>query len=182
MARSGRGFWTAPQWSNDSLVSGPGVTSDANGYVLLGLADADEYHDRPVVVQRIIGQYNIITNASTALNALIHSRIFTADTDIAAGTVATPDLFSTLDAEQAFLWHEITFCPPTLGASTWEPMGTGTAARHMHQRAGAFDIRVARKIEEIQSLIWASQIGIAVPAPGDFALQIWCRLYMREVD
>ncbi len=179
--KRGNIFWTVPFWSDDSLVQGPGILSDAGGGIILNLASALDYEDRPVFVKRIIGQYNHISNATGVFNSLIHHRIMVANTDLATSNVDAGTLDTALGAERAFLWHEVGFLPPTLGGSLWAPMGSGTAARFIDQRKGKFDISVGRKIHGTDSLIWQS-LAVGGVAPGDMALQLWIRLLLEEVD
>lgn len=178
--RRGNTFWTVPFWEEDSVVNGPGIPCDATGNVILTLLSALDFEDRPVFVKRIIGQYNHITNGSAGNNRLVHHRIYVADMDLATTDVDAGTLDTALGAERSFLWHEIGFLPPTLSGSLWEPMGTGTAARTIFARNGAFDITVGRKIGGTDCLLWHS---LAVGAAGpEMALQLWVRLLCEEVD
>ncbi len=181
MGRSKRNvFWTVPVWTDDTNVSGPGISNVGGPDILVGLLDAVDYEDRPVFIKRIIGQYNHAGNASGVLASIIHHRIYVANTDLATGAVDAGTLDTALGAERAFLWHEVGFLPGIQSGSLWQGMGPTTGSRTQFQRGGAFDISVGRKIHGTDSLIWHSFVG-AVAADNEYNIQLWIRILLEEV-
>jgi len=175
-----KGFWKVGQWfpgTESSIAFGFG--NDAGGNVILGLADAVDFEDRPIVIKRIIGQYNVVRiQSGPFVAAYVHHRIAMGRTDIAATTVSTQDLFDPGGAEDDFLWHETQVMTPALGTSHMNPLGA-TAPRVVPQRWGAFDVRVARKVDNLSTLYWHSQSPAAVA--DQWALHLWCRMWCMEV-
>jgi len=175
-----KGFWKVGHWhSGPDAALAFGAGNDANGVVILGLAEAADFEDRPIVVKRIVGQYNVVrlSTPPVALSYIQH-RVAMGRTDITAGTVTAGDLLDADDAEDNWLWNETNVISPTNTTSGMIPLGT-TSARVLPQRWGSFDIRVARRVDNLLTLYWQSQAAVA--AIDEYAVHLWCRLWCQEV-
>jgi len=182
-------FWHVPPggWGAISPAT-PGVSS-IGGDVVIVLVDGES---GPIsahpeidnfVVERIVGQYMIMMHALSPppLGAGVHSRVYVADADV--GSVGVRDLESADDAETSFLWHQVDAVD---GDANNEPFGNwATLARPATDgvgfmgRHGHLDIRVGRRVEGGQALLWHSQFN---PTAVDtaYSVKLWVRLLVRE--
>ncbi len=186
----GKFYWHVPEWGGDdptpSATAGvPNVDND----IVVELVNTDfaapgDPRQDNFVVERVIGQYMLRADASaSSVNRFVHNRVYVADGD--QNAVSLRDLFSQDDADSSFLWHQVI---PWEGGNNNEPWGSwvnGVAGAPQvpfeSGRLGNIDIRVGRRIEEGQSLIWHTQLfnGAILPS-NDFFLHLWCRVLMRE--
>lgn len=134
------------------------------------------------VVERIIGQYMIVGDVTSPVDHFLHSRVYVAETDalsVALRTLSTAD-----DAETSFLWHQVDPFPITYDGDvwgTWQQSGGGNpASTPWKGRQGHIDIKVGRRLEGGEALIWHTQIVLAPPANDDFRLSLWLRALVRE--
>jgi len=176
-------FWWVPEFGwggavvnvgNDTVISlvdtepGSGSTPQQDNFV----------------VERIIGQWWINSPTGIGAGVRYHQRVYPT---IAGGAgIAIRDLTNREEADSDMLWHQVNIW----GANNDGAGGTWNAADggantvqppFMQGRFGHFDIKVARRINEGESLIWHLQDETVIP-PGDgtVSLKLWCRVLLRE--
>ncbi len=190
MSRAKRFYWHVPEWcANDSLPTAASGVPNVGNDIVIELVNTDfaapgDPRQDNFVVERVVGQWMLRADASApGTDRFMHHRVYVADGD--QNAVSLRDLFTQDDADSSFLWHHVF---PWEGGHNNEPWGTwtnGTVSAPQvpfgESRLGTFDIRVGRRIEEGQSLIWHTQLfgGVALES-NDWFLHLWCRVLMRE--
>lgn len=175
-------WYVPPQmWGNGATtVLNGGVGCDANGNVIIPIVDATLVQLEPLVVERMLFQYNIWVQDTGLASALAFSRIYLSETDISAGAYDLANLNEDDEAERAFMWQGIDIIS-NAGTSTWWQGaavlgGQLDSAPRIHQ----YDVRVKRKVEGTQSLIWHTQLPFGVVGANAFKVQVWMRALVRE--
>lgn len=192
MARKRNWYWYCPEWGGNAVDPNPlsGVMNVGSNIVIELVntdfaAPGDPRQDN-FVVERIVGQY-LLTAIATAEGGdrFVHHRVYQADGD--QTSVALRELNTQDDADTSFLWHKVDGWSQSRNGVAWggwaHPGGLNEAqVPFEHGRSGHFDIKVGRRIEEGQSLLWHTQLDAAATPPNDneFGLFLWVRLLMRE--
>ncbi len=191
MAR-GKFYWFCPEWDGQAVQGGaaPGIPNIGNDIAIslidTDFADPGDPRQDNFVVERIIGQYkvNAVTPAEGG-DRVIHHRVYVADSD--STSIALRNLYTADDADSSFLWHKVDVFAPAMIDSAWGNWGKqGTSeppVPFQNGRLGGFDIKVGRRVEEGQTLVWHTQVhqSVAIPLDDDtFFVQLWIRLLMRE--
>ncbi len=188
----GKFYWFCPQWDGQAVQGGaaPGIGNLGNDIAIslidTDFADPGDPRQDNFVVERIIGQYkvNAITGAPGG-DRVIHHRVYVADSDTTS--IALRNLYTADDADSSFLWHKVdTFADNQIGQA-WGNWRNGNDAEpqipFQNGRLGGFDIKVGRRVEEGQTLVWHTQVhqSVAIPLEDEqFFLMLWIRLLMRE--
>jgi len=191
MAKS-KFHWFVPEWGHEFATITPvSGLNNVGSDIVARLVDTDfqapgDPRQDNFVVERIIGQYKL-SAAATAPNfdRMIHHRVYVADSDQA--TVALRDLYTQDDADSSFLWTHIEGWASNFNGTNWGSWQVGSTAApaptFQMGRKGHFDIRVGRRIEEGQSLLWHTQLEPAnEPALVDdtWGLLLYARILLRE--
>ncbi len=191
MSKSGRFFWHTSTLVWHSLgpsasVGNPNVLGD----ILVTLVNTESVGaagDTPVndqfVVERIVGQYQMVSNESVGVDRFCHHRVYVSDSDETA--VGLRDLTTADDAETSFLWHQVDAHSQSLKQDVWgnwqsRSKGNDCTGTPWMGRFGHVDIKVGRRIEGGQSLIWHAQLEPAPPANNEHFLKLWLRMLLRE--
>lgn len=190
MARKKKFFWHVPSacWYGASPISLGGIANVGADIVTTLINTESGVGDVPVndnfVVERIVGQYQYSGDESAAANHFIHHRVYVADSDSTA--IALRSLLSADDAETSFLWHQVDPWPNSMDGDifgSWitdHGVGQPTATPWMG-RYGNVDIKVGRRIEEGQSLLWHSQLVPTPAANNTVYVKLWLRMLLREL-
>ncbi len=187
-----RFFWHVPPsaWANiDPTVNG---VASVGGNVVMLLVDAESgvtsAHPEidNFVVERIVGQYMFKMHAITPppQGAGVVSRVYVADADQAAVTIR--DLNTADDAETSFLWNQVDALDPELNNEvfgSWTFLSTALQPQVRPTptmgRYGHVDIRVGRRLEGGDALLWHSQF-LPAALDGSYSVKLWLRLLVRE--
>lgn len=162
---------------------------------------ADTISETDVRVTRIIGQYRVWFNGVEFPDALarslyIHNRVYVVSGD---GTnIFNRDLTNIIDADADMLWNQIDFMARSQLSSTdqanmgtWGGAGPGSTDTYanvkpfMMGRMGHFDIKVDRRIEEGESLVWKTQLEpgnnalASGPNMGRMYIDMWVRCLVK---
>ncbi len=192
MGKKSKYFWHVPPgaWATlDPTVNG--VDSVAGDVVILlvdaesGVASAHPEIDN-FVVERIVGQYMIKMHAVTPppVGMGIAHRVYVTDADTTS--VAFRNLNTADDAETSFLWHQVDAMAEDLNNDpfgSWQRPSSGARPRLTPTptmgRYGHIDIRVGRRLEGGEALVWHSQ---SIPAQIDdsWSIKLWLRFLVRE--
>ncbi len=183
MARKSHFFWWVPEngWGEGAA----NVGSDT----VISLVDTEPGSGSTpqqdnFVVERIIGQWQVVSLTGLADQVVYHQRVYPT---IASGAgVALRDLEVRDEADSDMLWHQVNMWGSNNGESSLGSWAGHSSQFHpvapfMQGRYGHFDIKVARRVNEGESLIWHLQSTQGVP-PGDgtVSLFLWCRVLLRE--
>ncbi len=187
--RSKKYFWHVPPdaWYSgvpDAVGGEPNTLQD----IVVHLVDTETVQSaRPdidnFVVERIVGQYQLSKNETTSSDDYWHSRIYVAQTNATA--TALRSLNSADDAETSFLWHQVDGMEVEADGDVWGSWQARlTGARPVPTpfmgRNGHLDIRVGRRLEGGEALIWHTQI-VAAPTENNVCfVKLWIRLLVRE--
>lgn len=189
MARKRKYFWHVPAscWFNQ----GPsGATGEANvgGDIVVSLLDAiGDTAARPQVdnwtIERIVGQYQFAGISGIGVNRFLHSRVYVAESD--SGAISLRNLNLAEDAETSFLFHRVDLFHNSWdgdAAGNWQgtALGGSPAATAWKARHGDIDIRVGRRLEGGESLIWHTQMVPAPAADDELFLKLWLRMLVSE--
>lgn len=175
-------FGTGPVALGPDLNTGPDivVTLIDTETVQSARPDIDNF-----IVERIVGQYVVSKNEMTPTNHYAHSRVYVGPTN--ATSIALRDLASADEAESSFLWHQVDPLPAALDGEvygTWTDSSSTVTlqpgATPFMGRFGHVDIRVGRRLEGGEALIWHTQIANPPAADDTIALKLWLRLLVRE--
>ncbi len=186
MAKS-KFFWWVPEdtWSDPG-----GVVNVASDTVALLVDTAPGAGNRPeqdnFVVERIIGQWHVESPTGLTAGIFYHMRVYPTITGDAG--IALRDLTSRVEADSDLMWHQVNFWGSNQAVGSggsWNAAGGASQtldAPFMMGRFGHVDIKVARRVNEGEALIWHLQSTQGVP-PGDGTVQLrlWLRLLLREV-
>jgi len=186
-------YWHVPAWYESRI---PGANGDASAFTNVGrdiliplintdfAAPGDPRQDN-FVVERIIGQWQLVSKATAlAGDALMHHRVYVADSD--STTVSVRDIYMRDDADSSFLYHHVSGWPNAAvgtGFGSWRLGGSAEPQSPvMMGRQGHVDIKVGRRVEEGQTLLWHTQVSSSAFAPvdDDWELHAWFRVLMRE--
>lgn len=155
----------------------PLVSSDLE----LGAGNSAYPEAESFVVERVIGQYLVVSNTETPVNAFLHHRIYPVEQEF--NTFALRGLEFPESAETDFLWHRVekwwsNQVNNVFGS--WEPV-TG-AVPFQENRLGHFDVKVNRRLRQGECLIFHTQVvgGIAPPTDNTYFLQMWARALVRS--
>ncbi len=186
---SSRLYWHVPEWNSDNFAGlGAGV-GNTNGDIVIPLinsdfADPGDPRQDNFVVERIIGQYLLNAGATAeAGSRIIHNRVYVADSD--ASSIALRSLNTADDADSSFLYHQVThFDSGAIGKQygSWQNGGVNEVRGPVGavNRYGHFDIKVGRRVNEGETLIWHTQISTVNLEDDTWAIQMWVRVLMRE--
>ncbi len=191
MSRKQRFYWHVPEWGSDDSgpVAGNGLGNVGNDIVVELVntdfaAPGDPRQDN-FVTERVVGQYMIRAEPEAEVgDRFVHNRVYVADGD--QNAVSLRDLYTQDDADSSFLWHQVMGFDGTIIGLPWGMWSRGGDAdlqvAFEGGRLGNFDIRVGRRIEEGQSLIWHTQLddGVVALANDSWRLFLWVRVLMRE--
>ncbi len=134
------------------------------------------------VVERIVGQYMLNKDAPSGLDEFWHSRVYVAPTNATA--IALRDLRTADEAESSFLWHQLDPMPAVYDGDVWgnwqEAVGPTPAATPTMGRHGHIDIRVGRRLEGGEALIWHTQVHLPPAQNNTHFVKLWLRLLVRE--
>ncbi len=187
-------YWHVPAWFN---TRDPRALGNATAFTNVGVdiliplintdfaAPGDPRQDN-FVVERIVGQW-LLVNRATANgdSALIQHRVYVADSD--STEVPVRDLYTQDDADSSFLYHHVSAWPSEATGSSWGSWRRAAEAfpssPSMAGRQGHVDIKVGRRVEEGQTLLWHTQLarqGELVIPDDDWELHAWFRVLMRE--
>ncbi len=189
MGKKQKFFWHVPPdtWSAAGPAVGIGVGNVGPDIVSELISTETVQSARPdvdnFVVERIVGQWMLTGTESPTADRFLHHRIYVADHDalaISLRTLSTAD-----DAETSFLYHRV---EPWSAAFVGDPWGTWQARSNgndpTHQsmmgRHGHLDVRVGRRLEGGQALVWHTQIVNSPPADNVFRFRAWFRLLVRQ--
>ncbi len=134
------------------------------------------------VCERIVGQMQTVVDQAIPRDHFLHHRVYVAPTNSAA--TALRSLNSADEAESSFLWHQVEPCSAALNGfvyGTWSgETSSRPGGRQFMGRFGHIDIRVGRRLEGGEALIWHTQIVNPPAADNTFGLKLWLRLLVRE--
>lgn len=191
-------FWHVPAWysgSPSSIAGHPNVGRDIVIELLETETAGDSIAPDSYWVERIVGQYQVTGfKAVGSINdAYLHHRVYkcmSGDNYLFLRDLATED-----DADTSWMMHKVEIFDDSLQGSnvgSWSGPGGANANGLVHQtltppisRAGGFDIKVGRKVNEGESLVWQTQIqDITGGAPADdtYFLKMWVRVLLRKVS
>ncbi len=191
MGRKGKSyFWHVPPatWYAGSPLA-LGGNSNTGQDIVATLVDTETAQTaRPdidnFVVERIVGQYMLTKDAPSGeiADEFWHHRVYVAPTNATA--IALRSLNTADEAESSFLWHQVDPMPVEYDGDIWGNWQQGSAPRPgatpLMGRFGHVDIRVGRRLEGGEALIWHTQI---VPTPASnffYYVKLWLRLLVRE--
>lgn len=187
----GKFYWYVPEWGDDvATFSVPAGVLNVGSDIIVRLIDTDfASPDDPrqdnFVVERIIGQYMLTAGATAAAgDRICHTRVYVADGD--QTSVAARDLYLQDDADSSFLWHRVHAFADLWRGDQWGDWQNGSAGNPItsfsNGRSGAFDIKVGRRVEEGQALLWHTQVDVTGNPPADdtFGVLLWVRVLLRE--
>ncbi len=189
MAKRKSYYWHVPVWADvSSPTQGNGVSNVGDDiFVELLNSDfappADPRQDN-FVVERIIGQYMLVSSGTAESGSrIVHHRIYVVDGD--QNTHQFRDIFSQDDADSSFLWHLVEgVSASSVGGvfGSWRKEGANEPQKPFERgRLGSFDVRVGRRVDEGQSLIWHTQLdNQGELVNGTWDLIMWVRVLMRE--
>ena len=188
-------FWHVPRWHAGGPLVNLGVSNVGEDIVIELLETetaSDNIEPDSYWCERIVGQYMYTMIRDPATGAFLpqmfmHSRVYVAQAD-AAG-VNLRDLRSPDDADTSWLMHKVELfdslnqTDEELGS--WDDFYGSVPQKWSGSISvpGGFDIRVGRKVNEGQSLIWHMQSvtdGTVVPNDAIF-LKMWCRVLLRKL-
>lgn len=194
--------WYTPTWGYTASVGLVGANS-ATIELLSPEGDiTDRLEEKAFRVTRIVGQYQIrfdqVTGGTTDDLIYIHNRIYTVSGD---GTnYFTRDLTAIVDADADMLWNQIDskyYLEANLAAGdsagTWGTTGPNstlsqtTIRPFQNGRMGHVDVKVDRRIEEGEGLLWKTQVEMLDAAgnataftAGNMFVYLWLRLLVKE--
>lgn len=183
MARKSNFFWWVPFWGETLLNTG----QDTVGLLVDTESGNTEFPQQDnFVVERIFGQWQLVSSTGLDDNVVYHQRVYPTVAD--ATTVALRDLDSRDDADSDFMWHAVHMWSAQQGVGTigsWASGGAGTGFEvqppFSNGRYGHVDIKVARRIQEGEALVWHLQSTNGVPpADSTVQLRLWLRVLLRE--
>lgn len=188
----GRFYWFCPAWDPQDVQGGltPGAGNVGNDSIVnlinTDFADPGDPRQDNFVVERIIGQYKLnAVSGAEAGDRVVHSRVYVADSDM--DSIAIRDLYTADDADSSFLWHKVDAFDSSWIGTAWGNWQNGSATQpapaFQNGRLGSFDIKVGRRVEEGQSLVWHTQWKNSTGGALDddeFFVMLWVRLLMRE--
>ncbi len=192
MAKGGRGkksfFWHVPPggWYESGPSPTGGVLNVGNDIVVPLIDVETVIAAKPeldsFVVERIIGQYHFTGSEAPLVNRYLHHRVYKADADATSFTIR--NLQTEDDAESSFLWHQVDpFSTDADGRAygQWGMTAAGNPDMETFMgRRGHLDIRVGRRVDQGEALIWHTRIFPAPAANDVYALKLWIRLLVRE--
>ncbi len=191
MSRKRNYYWYCPAWSAEGQMNPSIGISNVGNDIVVPLIDTDwAPPGDPVqdnfVVERIIGQFLLHGDATApAQDRIVHHRVYVADSD--STSIALRNLYTQDDADTSFLWHLVDGFSADSPGNAWGNWKKGAASTlgstFMNSRLGSFDIRVGRRVEEGQTLLWHTSLEnplISTLDDNEFSLMYWCRLLMRE--
>lgn len=160
---------------NDIVV--PLVSSDLE----LGAGNSAYPEAESFVVERVIGQFLMVSNTETAVNAFLHHRIYPVEQEF--NTFAIRDLSQPENAETDFLWHRVEMWWPQQVNNlfgTWYAIGSTTPFQDC--RMGHFDVKVNRRLRQGECLIFHTQVvgGVAPPVDNTYFIHMWARALVRS--
>ncbi len=135
------------------------------------------------ICERIVGQYMLTGSEVAPQQAFMHHRVYVTTSD--STSVALRDLTADDEVESSFLWHQVDPWAAVYDSDIWGNWQTHTsgnpAGERYMGRFGHVDIRVKRKIERGEALVWHTQIkAAAVPADDTYTLKLWLRCLLKE--
>ncbi len=189
MGKKKRFFWHVPLscWYSGNPIA-LGGNGNVAGDIIATLVDTEGGTGLlPVndlfTVERIIGQYMFTADEDPAANHFVHSRVYVAESDATA--IALRSIQTADDAETSFLWHQVdpwhsSWDGDAMGSWQTDAAAGSPAATPWKGRLGNVDIRVGRRLEGGESLIWHSQIVFPPAADNVFYLKLWLRMLVSE--
>lgn len=201
--------WFTPFWGYAGGVSLAASNSLTIG--LLGPEDdlTDPLEEKAYRVTRIVGQWQIrftqivLEGGQSQADAYyLTNRVYPVSSD--GGTVYSRDLQNITDADTDWMWNQIDAwgTDELAGAGgrslgNWGIPGPGsTSGSHrvqpfMSGRNGHFDIKVDRRIDEGEELVWKAQLNVYRLngasiwqeqnfTSGDFTIGLWMRMLVKE--
>lgn len=163
--------WVVGWWSDvpPSALTGQVVFS------LLSAADLDKYEDG-LIVERIIGQYNVFVDQPDP--GTVHLRIVVRPEDPTVGGTGyfSMGIQEFPQAEEPFLWHKVITCPA----------GVNSMSVLRHPEWSHLDVRVNRALNDLDRLLLIAEGGdllAGVPGGGTpvrYRLQAWIRVLVKH--
>ncbi len=182
-------FWHVPTnaWFDGGPAAGGGVGNVGADIVIPLVASGDDVGERPVndnfVIERIVGQYQVTGDESVPVDKYVHSRVYVAESD--AASLSLRNLTTADDAETSFLWHQVgpwDTVNDGVRWGDWLGVAAGTPpATPWAGRLGHVDIRVGRRIEGGETLIWHTQFDPTPAIVDTMFLKLWLRMLCREM-
>lgn len=180
MAR-GNVFWHVPEWFGGGPSSSLGISNISSDIIveLVNTENVATLGQDNFIVERVIGQYKVVSNDATPLERYLHHRVYVTMGD--ATTVNLRALNTADDADTSFMYHKVEHFSISMHndvRGTWrETSGdTGAAAE---ARRGMFDIRVGRRVNEGESLIWHTEVS-PLASDDEIHMQMWVRVLLKE--
>jgi len=181
-------FWHVPAWFNGlpSATGGADFVWDATGQIVIPLLETETASQSIAPdnywVERIVGQYHMTLRDTIGeiTPAFIHHRVYVMPADEVG--VDTRDLLEKDDADTSFLMHKVEYGDDNLNGvvkGNWQELESLTL-QPLISRNGGFDIRVGRKVEAGEALIWHSQQAISAFVTSG-GINMWCRVLLRQL-
>lgn len=199
MARKARKpyWWHVPldAWAPATPVGGH--LGNTGNDVFLVLVDSEEAaalendvvpeHDE-FVIERVIGQWHMRMDLAVGANFYVHERCYVVPST--AGTIALRNLTDAAEADTSFLYHNVTGFTANQNADAWGnwlgarpdlPDNALGSANQDPRGLYARDVRVGRRLEEGEALVWHWQLrGTVVPADDLVQVKCWFRTLVRQ--
>jgi len=175
-------FWHVPEWFGGSPATSTGIDNVGPDIIveLVNTENVAALAQDNFIVERVIGQYLIVSNDPTPTDKFLHHRMYVTMGD--ATTVNLRLLSSADDADTSWMYHKVemmTVAMQNSNIGTWRGSGGSGVLEDSGARKGMFDVRVGRRVNEGESLIWHTEIRVA-PANDEFHMQMWCRVLLKE--
>ena len=182
-------FWHVPSacWYSGNPLALGGI-ANVGGDIVTSLINTEGgLSDVPVadnfVIERIIGQYMLTGTESVGTRHFAHHRVYVVDSDETG--IAIRDIAAADDAETSFLWHQVDYWSQNYDADFaggWQQgVSTDPIPPTWKGRQGHVDIKVGRRVEQGQSLIWHTQLVFAPAANNTMYMKLWLRMLCREL-
>jgi len=191
LAKKSKYFWHVPLgcWSNQypNAIIGAGAGNSGEDIIQFLVDTETVQSDRPdidrFVVERIVGQYQVIGAETEAAPYMVHHRVYVADAD--SSSIALRNLGTADEAETSFLWHQVETWNVHWNNGVFGNWAGGNTltptTRQFMGRMGHVDIRVGRAIEGGQILCWHTQFrGAVAPEDDEFDICFWLRILVRH--
>lgn len=175
----GHMFWHAPEWFLGSPSTSVGIANVGADIIveLVNTEDVSSLAQDNFVVERVIGQYKVVSNDATPLSRYLHHRVYVTMGDSASLNLRT--LSTADDADTSFTYHKVEHFTVGMHNNVAGSWAVNEVKQVSEARLGAFDIRVGRLVKEGTSLIWHTEI-LPTPSDDEFAMQMWVRVLLRE--
>lgn len=169
--------WVMGHWSEVDPVTGDvdsfTIPCDGTLVTLQLIADADlADHSDDMIVERVVGQYLLSYNGTAPAVGFCAMRMSVRPEDPGAAILSTwqAPITSAVMADEKFMWHK----QHVIGA------GTRNLAPDIHPEWSTLDVRVNRRLEELDRLclMFQATTGGGFDATV-FSAQAWLRVLVR---